>query len=725
MAHRHSIYDTDPHFKIDGKTRVVTNVSETKSTIFQYDHNSERFTFELPRLIDGHDMTLCDIIQVHYININASTRERYSDIYKVTDAQVSPNDPNVMICSWLVSNQATQYVGPLNFILRFICSGDDGNPEYVWGTAIHSGITVSASINNGEEIVANYSDILVEWERQLFGIGDTEEQVIKNASASEQEAITARGEAVLATIPDEYTDLSNKANESVRTKADAIRQDVQGSVISVNDSSDDYLRGLRVFGKTEQVTTTGKNLCSLNNIKFVQHVVVELDAPIPAGTYYLSMTAKSSDVDQSVCVINFYNGSTKIIGVNFERNTRFIQQFTCEQDITHLYLYASNSYQDGAGDTATFSDIMISTESEVSYEPYSGGTVSPSPDCPQDLVSVVNPTVKIRGKNLIDIGTVTIDGYKLYNVDLPAGTYTLSASVVSDDADDAESLVVIKPSDDSNIYLRFTRGDRQAKTFTSNLPIARLDVYAGNNYATSLGDIATWTDVQLELGDTTTDYEPYMEQILTVPHTLPGIPVSSDGNYADENGQQWVCDEVDFERGVYIQRIAKHVFNGSESWNTYSSNNPGGQRFRNESVVDKIKRVDDANKKAIALCTALPVLSANRTYLLTQGISVEVNGGLSVYAADYAGDVDAWKAYLTSNPMELIYALATPIETELSDAELNVFRETISHYHNTIVMNDADAHMEVSYNADTKIYLQGEAADILAYVVEEITNGSY
>lgn len=55
------------------------------------------------------------------------------------------------------------------------------------------------------------------------------------------------------------------------------------------------------------------------------------------------------------------------------------------------------------------------------------------------------------------------------------------------------------------------------------------------------------------------DYEPYREQLLTLPtpNGLPGIPVTSGGNYTDPQGQRWVCDEVDLEKGVKVQRIDK------------------------------------------------------------------------------------------------------------------------------------------------------------------------
>lgn len=63
------------------------------------------------------------------------------------------------------------------------------------------------------------------------------------------------------------------------------------------------------------------------------------------------------------------------------------------------------------------------------------------------------------------------------------------------------------------------------------------------------------------------DYEPYREQLLTLPtpNGLPGIPVTSGGNYTDPQGQQWVCDEVDLERGVKVQRVDKAAFDSTKT----------------------------------------------------------------------------------------------------------------------------------------------------------------
>lgn len=73
--------------------------------------------------------------------------------------------------------------------------------------------------------------------------------------------------------------------------------------------------------------------------------------------------------------------------------------------------------------------------------------------------------------------------------------------------------------------------------------------------------------IQLEIGTEATEYEPYREQLLVLqtPNGLPGIPVTSGGNHTDENGQQWICDEADLERGVKVQRIDKGAFDATKA----------------------------------------------------------------------------------------------------------------------------------------------------------------
>lgn len=166
MAHIHSVYDNDTHFKIDHVTRGFSNEGSLKTLVVQNDHNSERFTFELPRFIEGHDMLVCNRVEVHYLNTDTSTKEYTSGVYEVDDLQESPNDENVAILSWLLSNNATKHVGTLNFVIRFACLTGD-TIDYAWNTVIYDKIHVTSGIYNSDEVVEIYADVLEKWKQEL------------------------------------------------------------------------------------------------------------------------------------------------------------------------------------------------------------------------------------------------------------------------------------------------------------------------------------------------------------------------------------------------------------------------------------------------------------------------------------------------------------------------------------------------------------------------------
>ena len=159
MPHSHPIYDSDKHFVIDPITRNITNNS-SKITIMQYDHNSERFTFEIPRIIEGHDMSLSDSVRVHFINIGSIKTNTNPGVYEVDDVAVSLDDPDTITFSWLISGASTKYNGSLHFAIRFYCLSDESEIEYSWGTNIYSGINVANSIDNSEAIAEDYVDVI-------------------------------------------------------------------------------------------------------------------------------------------------------------------------------------------------------------------------------------------------------------------------------------------------------------------------------------------------------------------------------------------------------------------------------------------------------------------------------------------------------------------------------------------------------------------------------------
>lgn len=168
MAHQHPVRDTDLHFVIDPVTRVVKNNSG-KIVIMQHDHQSEILTFELPRYIDTHDMSLCDTVRVHYINIGTSSKYTpVSGVYEVNDLQIDSVNDNIVTCSWTLTNNTTQLEGTLNFIIRFSCLTGD-TIDYSWSTAVYTGIAVAKTIDSSDYVMTAIPDILEQWKESLKG----------------------------------------------------------------------------------------------------------------------------------------------------------------------------------------------------------------------------------------------------------------------------------------------------------------------------------------------------------------------------------------------------------------------------------------------------------------------------------------------------------------------------------------------------------------------------
>ena len=184
VYHKHPVYDTDNHLVINPETRTIKNDSG-KTVLMQNDHNSERFTFEIQRYIDGHDMTLCNIVEVHYINIDSSNKANVSaDVYPVTDTQISPDSDEVVIGSWLISSNATVYAGSLNFIFRFACTDPDTSEiTYQWFTDIYTGLKVSKGLYNTNVVTEDdNSDVLAAWKKEIVDEASAKVSAISDAA---------------------------------------------------------------------------------------------------------------------------------------------------------------------------------------------------------------------------------------------------------------------------------------------------------------------------------------------------------------------------------------------------------------------------------------------------------------------------------------------------------------------------------------------------------------
>ena len=291
MAHAHIVSDSDNHFIIDPISRQISNNSK-KTILIKTDHNSEQFTFELPRYVEGHDMSLSNKVEVHFLNINSKTRQTNPGIYNVVDFDVDAEDNTKVLGTWLVSREATKYPGSLNFVIRFSCLADDNVEYYSWNTAIYTGITIADTIENTETIVEDYVDIFRQWLDTLEMAGSTgdiyaisDDGTIINLCekvdgldnhVTELEAqITEFGDRVSGVEQDVSTfkqNINTEVNgfkESVNAEVNAFKESVNNDIVEMNstiNSFDGRIKAVEDFSeffKTEKLTVGQLNSTSI------------------------------------------------------------------------------------------------------------------------------------------------------------------------------------------------------------------------------------------------------------------------------------------------------------------------------------------------------------------------------------------------------------------------------------------------------------------------------
>lgn len=179
--------------------------------------------------------------------------------------------------------------------------------------------------------------------------------------------------------------------------------------------------------------------------------------------------------------------------------------------------------------------------------------------------------------------------------------------------------------------------------------------------------------------------------IYPTPNGLPGIPVSSGGNYTDESGQQWVCDEVDFGRGVYVKNIAIAALDGTESWNKRGITQADAYQTKCGEFV-----YNNAGYMVPAISNIYPYNSSSAV----GSFYVMGHGYISVAFASYgASTIDQLKDLLRETNMIVYGKRSVPEEIPISPAELSVYAALHTNYPTTTVVNDSDAGMEVGYKS--------------------------
>lgn len=427
------------------------------------------------------------------------------------------------------------------------------------------------------------------------------------------------GDAVREQIKKSHTSIY----DNVRTRTPAIIQTKSGTSIVAQDSSNDPLQGLRVFGKTTQNGTPTP------------------DAPVP--------------------LVSVGDGGSVGIGV-YGKNLVDVRGLTVD---TNTSLTVSDD-----GYTITViggsKNKYASSRMELDAEFFRGKTIHIKAD------SVT--TSMQHSSSLVQVRCVKSDGSEKYFGLIPSGGLYRNIEFAHDIA---------------KIYIQVHSNNTNTLLDSDNTVIVK-------GLRVTLEPDVEW--------------EPYKEvQPLTLqtPTGLPGIPVNDESlaNYTDADGQMWCADEVDLERGVYVQRIWKGspvrpiVFGKRDDTGRCSVFNvPFGVKFKSGAVLSMstIARYSFWGSRD------------DGTFALTDSVFYYKDSTKTL------DEVNAMFAELGTN-FEVAGVLAEPIETELTSDILSMYSMLHSNYPVTTVLNDAGAGMEMQYNADTKNYINQNFVSLSDY----------
>ena len=298
---------------------------------------------------------------------------------------------------------------------------------------------------------------------------------------------------------------------------------------------------------------------------------------------------------------------------------------------------------------------------------------TPTPDAPVPIVSAGDGgsvAVKVTGKNLLNPALFQKNKYQSFNAE--TGYYGIDNS-------DQYWITGLQPCLPSTAYHFNAAPEGGCFYDEKKNPIGHFSTHSadyGSQVIATVSKPAT--------------YSPYHEQLLTLPtpNGLPGIPVTSGGNYTDQSGQQWVCDEVDLERGVKVQRV--NAVDLSTCVITGSTNLAATKRL---AIRLPLKGKDYTAK---ALCNRLPYFVSFTSdtihfYVDTNNAQVFIPIG-------------------AKNPEEgeyiLFYILDDPIETPLTPAEIAAYKALTMCGPDTVVQAGDGAGVKLDYQRDVNIAIK-------------------
>lgn len=338
--------------------------------------------------------------------------------------------------------------------------------------------------------------------------------------------------------------------------------------------------------------------------------------------------------------------------------------------------YASNQGEAHItdSDNGKIQDMMIYGKSSQD------GT--PTPENPVEIKSVVNPTVKVCGKNLWN---PILGGYISGNDGSIVETPKTQSAVTDFIKKSGKDITVIARNFSSAIgssYAYRIGLYNAEKKWIKNIFPSDGNKYSintfnitGTEYIRVSAPSGIYDTIQIEKGSEATPYEPYTEQSVQLPYTLNAVPVTSGGNVTID-GQQYIADHVDVERGKLVRMTELIEYDGTENWSLQSINNNGIANFQ----IATTRYIG-----SIGMCDTFQLQKTLISNTNTEGFMINNDNSLFIRINTARGisTLETFKEFLANKHIFVLCALSTPTEIDLAKEEITAFKALTTYYPTT------------------------------------------
>lgn len=502
--------------------------------------------------------------------------------------------------------------------------------------------------------------------------------------------------------------------------ATLIKPTAQGTDIQLKDASDMNVQELHLYGKTEQKTTKGIQLLNLKDAKGGTGegvtYTINADGSVArkgAATGYIGNVwlkgAYYENTENKEIFLSLEAGKTYYIKDVVLTNGQVSVTSKNKVESNYLITINESEYPEGFKVTGirnpvqtsgkTYNDVIypIVAESSIAieWEEYTGGQPSPNPDYPQGMNCVENPTVSVAGKNLAITQNVS-GSNNLINAKIVRGQkYTLSFDC------NKRVAMNINSKRQNGTNLRNINPLKIGRNSCSFIAIDDGDIFFNCYGSTDDTNGLQINNIQIERGDTSSDYEPYKEiQTATLNYELNGIDDVRDELIVRADGT-----------GQLIQRLLEEELNDNSNYVIwYANTNTYGFLMKESKWLFRANKINiKSNKlKGITKEVGNPgTYDKNGIFVDTAGLYIKIS---KKYLTEYT--VDALKTYLRDNPITVVGLLKEPIVNELSAEEVKKILAIHTNKPISTIWNDQNADMQITYVADAKNYIDSKFTEL-------------